>query len=91
MLNSSGGVEKKLDANSKRPPVSCWEKLACCRPGKREDSTEGSKLYLVDVKGAGSTIPSVGVLSFAVTEKDESRRTLVMTQGNTAVTLDGVT
>lgn len=90
MLNSSGGVEKKLDANSKILPVSCWEKLACCRPGKREDSTGGSKLYLADVKGSGSPIASIGVLSFAVTEKDESRRTLVMTQGNTAVTLDGV-
>lgn len=91
LLNSSGGVEKKPDAKSKTLSVSCREKPAGSRSGNGEDSREGCKLDLADVKRAGSPRANDGVCPSAVTGKDESGRTPAMTEGNTAVTRDGVT
>lgn len=91
LLSSRRGVERKLDANSKALPVSCWDTPAGSRSRKRGDSTEGSKLYLADVTGAGTPTASVGVLSFAGTDQGESRRTLVTTEGDPAVRLGSMT
>lgn len=89
LLNPSGGVEKKLDANSEILAVPRWRKLPGSRSGKRETSSDGSEPY--DVKRAGSLVASHGVFSFAATEKEESREMLAMSEGNTAVTMDGST
>lgn len=87
--SSSGGVEKKLDAKSKAPPGLCSETLEGSWSEKREDSTEGSRLK--GIKTLGSLTAGDGVFLFAMTEKDESRRMLVMTEKNAVVTRDGIT
>ena len=85
LLGSRGGVEKKLDAESRPRPVTCWEELPGSQSRESEGSTDDPRVE--DIKGPWSLLAGDGVFRFAV---PESGSTLPRSEGNTAVTPDGV-
>lgn len=87
LLNSSGGVEKKPDEDSKTPPVWGAEKL----PGSRSRSREGpaDRPGAEDREGRASAAAGGPRCWSAVPGTEAAGSALLMTQGSPDAPLDG--